>query len=195
MCLTETLGGLEDIPAGVRAVVTKAPVDLLSHIAIRARNTSVLLASVVDDNLWNEVLRFADSNVRLSIEGERLIVAEASVADAAASATTTATTTTVTIAPYAPSESWVLAPDSYSRDVVGGKSRSLAEMAAELTGLNLENVDVPTSFALPFGTFERALERDNETRDALAVAVAAIDAATSPESRREALSNARDIIA
>ena len=68
-------------------------------------------------------------------------------------------------------------------------------MATELTGLNLENVDVPTSFALPFGTFERALERDNETRDALAVAVAAIDAATSPESRREALSNARDIIA
>ena len=195
VCLTETLGGLEDIPAGVRAVVTKAPVDLLSHIAIRARNTSVLLASVVDDDLWNEVLRFADSNVRLSIEGERLIVAEASVADAAASATTTATTTTVTIAPYAPSESWVLAPDSYSRDVVGGKSHSLAEMATELTGLNLENVDVPTSFALPFGTFERALERDNETRDALAVAVAAIDAATSPESRREALSNARDIIA
>ena len=196
VCLTETLGGLEDIPAGVRAVVTKAPVDLLSHIAIRARNTGVLLASVADDALWKDVVRFADSNVRVSIQGERVVVAEAAVdaASAAANAPTRATTS-VTIAPYSPSESWILAPDAYARDVVGGKSHSLADMAKELAGLRLENVDVPASFALPFGTFERALERDDETRAALDVAVAAIDAATSAESRREALSDARDIIA
>ena len=196
VCLTETLGGLEDIPAGVRAVVTKAPVDLLSHIAIRARNTGVLLASVADDAIWNDVLRFADSNVRVSIQGERVVVAEAAVdaASAAANAPTRAAAS-VTIAPYSPSESWILAPDAYARDVVGGKSHSLADMAKELAGLHLENVDVPASFALPFGTFERALERDDETRAALDVAVAAIDAATSAESRREALSDARDIIA
>ena len=43
--LSETLGGLEDIPLGIAAVLTRSPIDILSHIAIRARNTRVFLAS------------------------------------------------------------------------------------------------------------------------------------------------------
>ena len=46
--LSAKLGGLEDIPPGVAAVLTAAPVDLLSHIAIRARQTGVLLAAMPD---------------------------------------------------------------------------------------------------------------------------------------------------
>ena len=153
----------------------------------------MLLASVVDDNLWNEVLRFADSNVRLSIEGERLIVAEASV-QMPRECNDDRDDDDRHHRPVRAFRVVGSAADSYSRDVVGGKSHSLAEMAAGLARLNLENVDVPTSYALPFGTFERALERDNETRDALAVAVAAIDAATSPVSSR-GVARRRDIIA
>ena len=43
---SEKLGGLEDIPKGVSCVITKTPVDVLSHVAIRARNTGAFLASV-----------------------------------------------------------------------------------------------------------------------------------------------------
>ena len=44
--LSSRLGGLEDIPPGVSAVITNAPVDLLSHIAIRARQMGVLLVAM-----------------------------------------------------------------------------------------------------------------------------------------------------
>ena len=44
--LSSRLGGLEDIPPGVSAVITNAPVDLLSHIAIRARQMGVLLVTM-----------------------------------------------------------------------------------------------------------------------------------------------------
>ena len=44
--LSAKLGGLEDIPPGVAAVITNAPVDLLSHIAIRARQIGVLLVAM-----------------------------------------------------------------------------------------------------------------------------------------------------
>lgn len=43
--LSENLGGLEDIPQGIAAVLTRSPIDILSHIAIRARNTRIFLAS------------------------------------------------------------------------------------------------------------------------------------------------------
>ena len=34
----KNLGGIEDIPSGVVAVLSRSAVDVLSHIAIRARN-------------------------------------------------------------------------------------------------------------------------------------------------------------
>ena len=194
VCFTETLGGLEDIPAGVKAVVTKAPVDLLSHIAIRARNTNVLLASVADDVLWNKVLEMAGGNVRFSIAGEDVQIDKANVSDATTTASAKATTK-VSIAPYKPSDAWLITPDAYSSDIVGGKSNSLSEMAKELAAMNIANVDVPGSYALPFGTFERALEEDVDTRTALEAAVAAIETATTAEDRRAALADAREIIA
>ena len=44
--MSARLGGLEDVPPGVAAVITAAPVDLLSHIAIRCRQSGVLLAAM-----------------------------------------------------------------------------------------------------------------------------------------------------
>ena len=195
VCITETLGGLEDIPAGVRAVVTRAPVDLLSHIAIRARNTNVLLASVADDALWASVLETAGNKVRCAISGEDLKIEVSNVTETPATAGAAAPATKISIAPYKPSDAWMIAPTAYARDVVGGKSNSLSDMAKELAGMNMANVSVPGSFALPFGTFERALEEDEETRAALDEAVAAIGSAANAEKRREALGVAREIIA
>ena len=195
VCFTEKLGGLEDIPAGVKAVITKSPVDLLSHIAIRARNTSVLLASVADDALWASVIAMAGENVRCMIVDEVLTIEKANVTSATgSSASAAAAATKVSIKPYTPSGAWVVAPDAYADNIVGGKSKSLAEMAKELTALGAD-VDVPASFALPFGTFERALVADENTRKNLDVAVLAIAAAKSASERREALASAREIIA
>ena len=203
VCFTEKLGGLEDIPAGVKAVVTKSPVDLLSHIAIRARNTNVLLASVADDALWANVVAMNGEHVRCAIVDEALVIEKANVSSAAttsamasALASASASTTKVSIKPYTPSESWVITPDAYVESIVGGKSKSLAEMAKELAASGAAaGVDVPGSFALPFGAFERALAEDTETRAQLDAAVRAIDSSTTASERRDALAHAREIIA
>jgi alpha-glucan,water dikinase len=67
-------------------------------------------------------------------------------------------------------------------------------MAKELAAMNVADVAVPESYALPFGTFERALDEDVETRTALEAAIATIDASTTAEDRRAALTDAREII-
>ena len=41
----QALGGMEDIPEGVAALLTRSSTDVLSHVAIRARCQGVLLAT------------------------------------------------------------------------------------------------------------------------------------------------------
>src|SRR5262249_16939422 len=42
--ITDAVSGDEEIPEGVQAVLTTSHVDLVSHLAVRARNAGVLLA-------------------------------------------------------------------------------------------------------------------------------------------------------
>ena len=46
--LRSGVGGQEEIPVGVTAVITPQDVDVLSHVAIRARNAGVLFATCHD---------------------------------------------------------------------------------------------------------------------------------------------------
>ena len=54
--LSQGLSGIEDIPPGVAAVLTQAGVDVLSHVAIRARSQGVLLASCADAHAWQQLV-------------------------------------------------------------------------------------------------------------------------------------------
>jgi alpha-glucan,water dikinase len=62
--MSARLGGLEDVPPGVAAVLTAAPVDLLSHIAIRCRQSGVLLAAMTDSGGWAELMALSGTQVR-----------------------------------------------------------------------------------------------------------------------------------
>ncbi len=54
--LADRLGGMEDIPEGVVAVLTESSTDVLSHVAIRARGQKVLLATCHDDGVWSHLM-------------------------------------------------------------------------------------------------------------------------------------------
>jgi alpha-glucan,water dikinase len=54
--LAQRLGGTEDIPQGVTAVLTESSTDVLSHVAIRARSQRVLLATCDDDGEWQKLV-------------------------------------------------------------------------------------------------------------------------------------------
>ncbi|KAF5831865.1 glutathione synthetase ATP-binding domain-like protein [Dunaliella salina] len=52
LLLAEHVGGNEDIPEGIQAVITRSATDVLSHAAIRARAQQVLLATCNDAAQW-----------------------------------------------------------------------------------------------------------------------------------------------
>lgn len=54
--LAQTLGGMEDIPDGVVALLTRSSTDVLSHVAIRARTQGVLLAGCSDEEEWKHLV-------------------------------------------------------------------------------------------------------------------------------------------
>merc|ERR1712216_635803 len=69
VALCETMTGWEDIPAGITAVLLPSAqaVDVLSHVAIRARNQQVLLASCDDEALLGGIKAVDGSAVRLEV--------------------------------------------------------------------------------------------------------------------------------
>jgi alpha-glucan,water dikinase len=52
----QALGGMEDIPDGVVALLTRSSTDVLSHVAIRARTQGVLLAGCSDVEEWKHLV-------------------------------------------------------------------------------------------------------------------------------------------
>lgn len=208
--LSARLGGLEDIPPGVTAVLTASPVDLLSHIAIRARQTGVLLAAMPDPGGWADLMTKSGQGVKIDVVGEELVVSESELGVAAAASVAGPPTGQyiegLTLTPKADTEDWVVGPEKYAEGVVGGKSSSLANLGFSTTlstfGLMSETMKVgelrvPSSSALPFNAFERALLLDEPTLEKVALAAAAISAADDSGDanlRREALEVLRDVV-
>ena len=58
--VTDFLGGLEDIPEGVVAVLSLSATDVLSHVAIRARNQVGSGTSVDSQEGFNVVSRHSE---------------------------------------------------------------------------------------------------------------------------------------
>ena len=67
--LAQGLGGTEDIPLGCSVLLTRNGVDVLSHVAIRARCQGVLLAVCDDAEEW---ARLEGLEVRVQVVGQGL---------------------------------------------------------------------------------------------------------------------------
>ncbi len=207
--MSAKLGGLEDIPPGVTAVLTAAPVDLLSHIAIRARQMGVLLACMPDSGGWAELMSYSGADVKFDVIGEEILVKKSELGDAAAATVAgpdKGAAIVVDVTPTVESEKWVVSEQEYAEGVVGGKSQMLAKMSFSPTLSSYamtsptmvgSDVKVPSSCALPFGSFDKAINADEATLGKLALAAAAVAAADDhgdAKLRRDALEILREII-
>eukprot|EP00775_Hariotina_reticulata_P004810 gene4810-5058_t len=65
--LAQALGGMEDIPDGVVALLTRSSTDVLSHVAIRARTQGVLMAGCADDEEWRHLVDVEGSGAGLEL--------------------------------------------------------------------------------------------------------------------------------
>lgn len=160
--LVNKLGGMEDIPPGVVAILSPAGVDVLSHIAIRARNQQVLLASCHDGGVFSGLVEAHKGHkfVKVSLDSTKQVtVQEAESADAAATGGKAKADVKLAAADLAPAKAkYVMVDSAFAPGCLGGKSNNLQLLrtpaAKELLG---DSVALPSSVALPFGVFERVL--------------------------------------
>ncbi|MBK8481529.1 MAG: hypothetical protein IPL40_10185 [Proteobacteria bacterium] len=149
--LSRSVGGDEEIPEQVTAVITPMPTDLVSHVAVRARNAGLLFATCYAPQKLSELEALQGRQVRLEVDARGDVVVAALEGATAAAATPRAPL--VLPAVDLSGEDWVLPLARCGPDQVGAKARGLLRLAAVLPSWAI----VPPAVAVPFGGLERAL--------------------------------------
>ncbi|CAK8994716.1 unnamed protein product [Durusdinium trenchii] len=156
LLVLETMTGWEDIPANINAILLPAgqAVDTLSHVAIRARNQEVLLASCDEEQQLQELRKLQGQNLRLQVSATGEVTWTATSEKSKLKDSSAAAFLAETMQPPPPPPSAVLKASDFTKNPksIGGKSLHLAELMADGT------YRVPTSATIPYGIFEQALK-------------------------------------
>ena len=167
------VGGNEDIPLGVVAVLTGSVADALSHVALRARAQGVLLATCFDEAALAGLAKSAGKRAALKVSAAGEVTAalaendsasSSAAAAAAVASSSKAENASLELPKPAKTKEWVLSEEEYSAKgaPVGGKAGNLAALrqklaAASSSSSSSSSIRIPNSVALPHGTFERLL--------------------------------------
>jgi alpha-glucan,water dikinase len=160
--IADVVDGSEEIPEGVTAVVTSDAPDLVSHLAVRARNAHVLFATCFESETYDHLKELKDHIVSLRVtpggdveyqeDGEQPAHKPGAQATGKAKGAAPAPGGI----PPLPLSAWVVTADQFRPGVVGGKSNNLNGLRGRLP----DWIQLPTSLALPFGSFEKALGQE-----------------------------------
>jgi len=140
--ITEEIKGDEEIPEGVTALLCKSTVDLVSHVAVRARDAGVLLATCWDADQLTDVRGGQWLRLQVSAAGD-VTVERGEPAGGSDDSVTGRAACGATAQAGHPG----VAPQRFRPDNVGAKSRNLQR----LTGRLPDWIHIPASVALPFG--------------------------------------------
>eukprot|EP00930_Biecheleria_cincta_P046432 TRINITY_DN32012_c0_g1_i1.p1 TRINITY_DN32012_c0_g1~~TRINITY_DN32012_c0_g1_i1.p1 ORF type:complete len:2307 (+),score=411.66 TRINITY_DN32012_c0_g1_i1:130-7050(+) len=174
--LSGAVSGEEEVPVGVQAVLVKdaasAP-DILSHCAVRARNSGVLLATCFDPGIteqiqnnyvgqWVEVTCKQDGSVEINV-AERPQLKPAVMRKLSRTASRDLTQEAMTLTDDTKLVNmnltedhdckWVVTPDEMDKEQVGSKSLNLALLMPKLP----KEVRTPQAVALPYGCMQKTL--------------------------------------
>lgn len=163
--IADTVSGNEEIPEGVTGIITTDAPDLVSHVAVRARNVPVLFATCFDQSVYDKIKKLQDHGVALNVTpGGDVVVEEAAPGSEkqAAERKAPATHAPAPRRSAARCDDWVVTQEQFTADCVGAKANNLNGLRGRLSG----SVRLPKSIALPFGAFEEALatEENRELR-------------------------------
>lgn len=154
--IADRVNGDEEVPANVTAVLTRDTPDLVSHLAVRARNSRVLLATCWEEETYQRLKELAGKQLDLRMAPGGDVIFEES--DGAAKETSHDREGAVrpVAAPrqLTPKDSYeAIIAERFTRELVGGKSNNLNGLRGRLA----DWIHLPTSIALPFGACEKAL--------------------------------------
>jgi alpha-glucan, water dikinase len=149
--VADQVTGDEEIPESVTAVIAPDVVDIVSHVAVRARNAQVLFASCHDAELLQHLKSLRGRHVQLEVSPAGDVIAVERPPGAPASTPkgraprllATARTFTRYAVPLA----------DFDETLVGSKACHQARLHGRLP----EWIRLPASAALPFGVFEKVL--------------------------------------
>lgn len=154
--LVETMTGWEDIPANIHPILLPAgqAVDTLSHVAIRARNQEVLLASCDEDQQLQQLRQMKGQNLRLQVSATGEVTWQATSEKSKLKNSTAAAFLAETMKPPPAPPAPVLPATDFTKHQksIGGKSLHLAELMVDGT------YSVPVSATIPYGMFEQVLK-------------------------------------
>ena len=156
--IADKVTGEEEIPETVTAVVAPDVVDIVSHVAVRARNANVLFASCHDPELFEKLKSFNGRRVRLEVNPAGDVIASEAVADSPSKAAEKKKTP-LHVTPRAFTR-YAIPLAEFDEKLVGSKSWHQKQLRGRLP----EWVHQPSSAALPFGVFEKVLSLD-QNRD------------------------------
>lgn len=152
--VADRVTGEEEISENVTAVIAANTTDIVSHVAVRARNAGILFASCHDTATFEKIKTLQGRPVTVEIKSD----GEVNVAEGKAEVSAAAKPTKKTSAPAPRAAKWpdkfAVTMKEFSEACVGGKSSNLARLRQKLP----EWLQVPASIALPFGTFDRVLK-------------------------------------
>jgi len=151
--VSEKVFGDEEPPEGVRAVITPSSVDLVSHVAVRARNASLLFATCYDRACFDKLKAMKGRTVELKVSATGDVLFEESKAKTGKTKAARGDARPTTKAAAAKPSLDVLGIANFAKGRVGGKSWHLKELNSKLP----DWLHTPQSIALPFGVFEAVL--------------------------------------
>ncbi|CAE8626465.1 unnamed protein product [Polarella glacialis] len=151
--LAEKLSGEEDPPEGTVAVLTPNAVDVLSHVAVRARTMGIFLATCFDEDVLAALRQLQGQPIRVAAKAGA-VVFEQVVKDQLESQVGTpgvAKAAVVVVKPPPSSEVWVPEELLGTCPQAGAKSKNLSALRAALPKWILQ----PKSAVVPCGVLGR----------------------------------------
>jgi len=162
--VADEVAGDEEIPEGVTAVITADATDIVSHVAIRARNAEVLFATCYDPGIIGQLKLLSGHSLKLSVHpagdvifeevnsGQWSVVSGQWRVDSGQQWRVPATAHSLLTTESA----CAVSASDFNEKNLGGKSNNLRRLQGKLP----ERIGLPTSVALPFGVFERVLAEE-----------------------------------
>jgi alpha-glucan,water dikinase len=175
--VAEKVMGDEELPKEVVAVVAPDVTDLVSHVAVRARNAQVLFASCSEPAVLQQLKARGGQRLRLEVTAAGDVTFGEPVQEEGMTGTKTDRPKPKVTRPKF--TDYAVPLKRFSEQIVGAKSCSQLRLRGKLP----DWIQQPASMALPFGVFEKllSLEQNRETEGRCQALSKAIEKEFKPE--------------
>jgi alpha-glucan,water dikinase len=187
--------GDEEVPQRIVAVIAPDVTDIVSHVAVRARNAHLLFAACYDAATFQNLKALNGCQLQLEVNAAGDVVWTEAAEEIHAAAAAVRPAPILTVRPQF--TRYAVAASEFNERIVGSKSLNQVRLHERLA----DWVKQPASVALPFGVFEQVLSLDQNKavaeRHAALVRAAESDFATTLPRLREttlALTAPRELV-